>query len=206
MSAASVPRAASEAVPQSTQATAARIGCSGVPLRYVEPHMSWATPSKPCLWLQGPPAPKAVTVVRMMSGFTRPEAVEVERERAEHLGRQVGHHDVGGRHELPHDLAPLLAGRVERHGALVPVHREIERAHAVGGDRRHPAVLAPAAPLDADHVGAEVAQERRAVRPGDVASEVEHPDSARTSLICPSRSLMPHLLCPMRPEFYHGAA
>ena len=33
MSAASVPRAASEAVPQSTQATAARIGCSGVPLR-----------------------------------------------------------------------------------------------------------------------------------------------------------------------------
>ena len=71
MSAASVPRAASEAVPQSTQATAARIGCSGVPLRYVEPHMSWATPSKPCLWLQGPPAPKAVTVVRMMSGFTR---------------------------------------------------------------------------------------------------------------------------------------
>src|SRR5438874_2702117 len=28
-------------------------------------------PSKPCLWLHGPPAPKAVTVVRMMSGFTR---------------------------------------------------------------------------------------------------------------------------------------
>src|SRR5262245_30242714 len=33
--------------------------------------MAWPIPSKPCLWLHGPPAPKAVTVVRMMSGFTR---------------------------------------------------------------------------------------------------------------------------------------
>jgi len=33
ISAASVPSAASDAVPQSTQATAARSGCSGVPVR-----------------------------------------------------------------------------------------------------------------------------------------------------------------------------
>src|SRR6266576_2607262 len=33
--------------------------------------MTWPMPSKPCLWLHGPPAPNAVTVVRMMSGFTR---------------------------------------------------------------------------------------------------------------------------------------
>src|SRR5207244_3784327 len=59
------------AVPQSTQATAARSGCSGVPVRYAEPHIAWPTPSKPRLSLNGPPAPKAVTVVRMMSGFTR---------------------------------------------------------------------------------------------------------------------------------------
>src|SRR5258705_11265943 len=36
-----------------------------------EPHMSWPMPSKPCLWLHGPPAPNAVTAVRMMFGFTR---------------------------------------------------------------------------------------------------------------------------------------
>ena len=41
--------------------------------------------------------------------------------------------------------------------------------------RRDPAVLAAADPLDADDVGAEVGQERRTVRPGDVATEVENP-------------------------------
>src|SRR5438445_9222978 len=58
MSAASVPNAATAAVPQSTHATAARMGCSGVPARYAEPHITWPIPSKPCLPLHGPPAPK----------------------------------------------------------------------------------------------------------------------------------------------------
>src|SRR5438094_6134659 len=57
MRAASVPSAACEAVPQSTQATAARRGCSGVPVRYDDPHITWPMPSKPCLALHGPPAP-----------------------------------------------------------------------------------------------------------------------------------------------------
>ncbi len=70
MSAASVPNAETDAVPKSTQATEARSGCSGVPVRYAPPAITWPMPSKPCLWLQGPPAPNAVTVVRMMSGFT----------------------------------------------------------------------------------------------------------------------------------------
>src|SRR5262249_4394105 len=71
ISAARVPNAASDAVPQSTHATAARYGCSTVPVMYAAPLMTWPMPSKPCLWLHGPPAPNAVTVVRMMSGFTR---------------------------------------------------------------------------------------------------------------------------------------
>jgi hypothetical protein len=71
ISAASVPNAETDAVPKSTHATAARIGCSGVPVRYAAPDMSCPIPSKPWRSLHGPPAPNAVTVVRMMSGFTR---------------------------------------------------------------------------------------------------------------------------------------
>ena len=70
MSAASVPKAETDAVPKSTQGAAARSGWSGVPVRYAAPAMTWPMPSKPCLWLHGPPAPNAVTVVRMMSGLT----------------------------------------------------------------------------------------------------------------------------------------
>ncbi len=54
MSAASVPNAETDAVPKSTQATEARSGCSGVPVRYAPPAITWPMPSKPCLWLQGP--------------------------------------------------------------------------------------------------------------------------------------------------------
>src|SRR5262249_58083430 len=68
---------------------------------------------------------------------------------------------------------------VERHRALVTVHHQEHRARAVVGDRRHPAILAAAGALDADHVGTEVGQERRAVRSGDVAPEVENADSGQ---------------------------
>ena len=104
------------------------------------------------------------------------EALEIQRERAQHLGRQVGDDDVGGGHELPHDHAALGRRGIERHRALVAVHDQEERAHAVRADRRDPAVLAAASPLDADDVGAEIRQERGAVRPGDVAPEVEDAD------------------------------
>src|SRR6516164_2221886 len=67
-------------------------------------------PSKPCLWLSGPPAPKPVTVVRMIQddvGLDEPQAVEVEGQRAQHLRRQIGDDDVGGGDELLDDLAAL---------------------------------------------------------------------------------------------------
>jgi len=43
----------------------------------------------------------------------------------------------------------------------------------VGTDGSDPAILASAAPLDADHVRAEVPEQRRAVRAGDIAPEIE---------------------------------
>jgi hypothetical protein len=44
-----VPNADTDAVPKSTQATEARIGCSGVPVRYAPPAMTCPMPSNPCL-------------------------------------------------------------------------------------------------------------------------------------------------------------
>jgi hypothetical protein len=108
-------------------------------------------------------------------GLDLPQAVEIQRERSEHFGREVGDDDVRGRHQLADDRAAVGGGRVERHRALVAVHHQEHRAHAIVTDRRNPAVLAAADPLDPDDVGAEVGQQGRTVWPGDVAAEVENP-------------------------------
>ena len=95
MSAASVPKAASEAVPQSTQAAAARSGWSGVPVEVggAAHHLADAVEAV----LVAPRAARAEGRDRREDdvGLDRPQAVEIERERAQHLGRQVGHDDVG---------------------------------------------------------------------------------------------------------------
>src|SRR6516164_3120238 len=106
-------------------------------------------PSKPCLWLSGPPAPKPVTVVRMIQddvGLDEPQAVEVEGQRAQHLRRQIGDDDVGGGDELLDDLAALRDGRVEGHPELVAVHRQEHRtaARGPGAYRDEGAILAAA--------------------------------------------------------------
>ena len=46
-----------------------------------------------------------------------------------------------------------------------------------GADRDERAVLAAADPLDADHLGAEIAEQRGAERPGDIAAEIENADA-----------------------------
>src|SRR6202040_671336 len=63
---------------------------------------------------------------------------------------------------------------------LVAVHREKHRAAAgerlgggSGADRDHAAILAAADPLDADHLGTEIAQQCGAERSRDVAPEIE---------------------------------
>lgn len=112
-------------------------------------------------------------------GLHPAEALEVERQRAQHFRRKIRDHDVRGRHQLLHDLSTLRVRGVQRHAALVPVHRQVQRARAVCGDRRYPAVLAALAPLDADHVRAEVGQQRGAVGPRDVPAEIEDPDAMK---------------------------
>src|SRR5262249_35611888 len=52
-----------------------------------------------------------------------------------------------------------------------------KRAFAGLGDGRLVAVLAALALLDADHLGALLGQQRGAVGAGDVAAEIQHPDT-----------------------------
>ena len=75
-----------------------------------------------------------------------------------------------------HDLLAGLGRRVEGEAALAPVHLQEDGAAFVAGDRRDEPVLAALDPLDPDDVGPEVAEQRRAPRPGDVAAEVDHLD------------------------------
>ena len=85
--------------------------------------------------------------------------------------------DVGGRGETTDDRRPFLPPDVHDHRALVaveggvggalPVHRGRHRAHRVPEGRL----------LDLDHIRPEVAQQHRAVGPGDVAGQVHDPHS-----------------------------
>src|SRR5260370_38108573 len=112
-----------------------------------------------------------------------------------------------------HDLAAGRLHRVEREAKLVAAHLEEHRAFAALDDGRHPAILAAVQLLDADHLGAEVAQHRAAERTGDVPAEIEnaysfqnpwhwfptsftrppHPEEARSAV---SKGGNQHCCCP----------
>ena len=113
----------------------------------------------------------------MMSGLIGLEALIVELHGGEGLGRQVGHHHVGGRDQPADDLLAGLGHRVEGHAALVAVHLLEERAVAGLRDRGLEAVLAARALLDPDHLGAEIGEQGGAIGPGDIAAEIQHPDA-----------------------------
>ncbi len=155
-----MPKAARDAVPQSTQATAARKGCSGVPVRCCD---------------------RGEDDVRLHAA----EALEIQREPAQRLGGQVRHHNVGGGHELADNLAPLRAGRIERHRALVAIHDQEHRSHLIVAYRGNPPVLAAAQALDSYDVGAEIGEQRGTVRPGDVPSKIEDPNSSQDAVVQP---------------------
>jgi hypothetical protein len=114
-------------------------------------------------------------------GFCRLQAVVVEPHGRERLRRQVGHHDVGGLHQLAHDLLAFGPHRVERHAALVAVHLQVERAFAGRRDRRLVAVLAAITLLDPDHLGAVLGHQRRTIRTRNVPAEIEHANARKNA-------------------------
>ena len=112
------------------------------------------------------------------------QAVVIEPHARHGLGRQVGDDHVGGG-DQPVERGPALRPhRVEGDGFLVPVHLEEQGAFAglpVGArrQRQNEPVLAAAALLDPDHVGAEIRQQGADIGAGDVAAEVQHPNSVQ---------------------------
>ena len=91
---------------------------------------------------------------------------------------QVRHDDVGGSHQPVQDLAGSGRQRIERQTAFVPV--PLQEAGAVVPGRSGQileAIVAALHALDADHVGTEVTQHRRAHRAGDEPPHVDHANS-----------------------------
>ena len=121
-----------------------------------------------------------------LDGF---QALVIEPHRRKRLRGQIRDHDVCRRDELAHDLLGFRPHRVERHAALVAVDLQKQCAVAGRGNGRLETVLAALALFDADHLGAMLGEQRGAIRPGDVAPEVEHPDALEHA----SHSVLPSL-------------
>ena len=93
-----------------------------------------------------------------------------------HSHEHEGHDDAS--HEPADHFGPALGEGVEADASLVAVDRQEQRP-CVGGDGTDEAVFGAGDALDADDVGAHVAQKRRTVRSGNVASEVEDANAAQ---------------------------
>src|SRR3989442_2723315 len=89
-----------------------------------------------------------------------------------HAGQEVLDDDVGAPGQLEHDARALGLLKVGGQRPLVAVDGREDGAHA-GTAAPVAQIVAAPRPLDLDDVGAEVAQEHRAVGPGDDAREVE---------------------------------
>ncbi|MGY4458807.1 hypothetical protein ACVWYI_002767 [Bradyrhizobium sp. LB13.1] len=104
----------------------------------------------------------------------RLERVVVELHRAQGLRRQIGDDHVRGRNQAAHHLLPFRLHRIEREALLVAIDLKKQRAFATLSHRRHEAILAAVALLHANDLGAEFGQQGRAIRPCDIAPEIEN--------------------------------
>ncbi|HMO49172.1 MAG TPA: hypothetical protein PKB14_24510 [Rubrivivax sp.] len=84
---------------------------------------------------------------------------------------------AGAGDQLAHDAPPVVVPQIQRQAALVAVHLQVQPALAGLGGSRHAAVLAAFDALDADRVGAQVAEQRGAAGAGDEAAEIENADT-----------------------------
>src|SRR5262249_34837871 len=79
--------------------------------------------------------------------------------------------------EAEEQLASLGVAQVERDALLVAVEGEEDDGHAVDFGIPVTALVAALRRLHLDHLGAEVAQDRGAERPGEEARQVEDTDA-----------------------------
>ena len=110
------------------------------------------------------------------------QTVVVEPEVARGAGAEVLGDDVGALDQPAHDLAARGGAHVDRHAALVAVEADVEAALGLAVrivlpgravERRDEPRRVALERLDLDHLGAEVAEQGGAERPGDEGAEVE---------------------------------
>src|SRR5215471_19613617 len=105
-----------------------------------------------------------------------PQAVEIDAQRPQYLRRQIGDDDIGSREEFFDDLAAFGCSRVQGHPEFVAVHREKHRTATLwpGADRDEWSVFATTDPLDANHLGAKVSQQRGTKGSSDITPKIEN--------------------------------
>ena len=122
----------------------------------------------------------------------------IELHRPQCLRRQVGDDDVSGGDQPAHHLLPFRLHRIECDALLVAVDLQEQRTLAALTDRRHKAILAAVAFLHANDFRTEFGQQGRAIRPRDIAPEIEDANalqnSPHRSFPCSCRSVAPSLL------------
>ena len=106
-------------------------------------------------------------------GMTGGEGLRVGTAPLGRVASHVVHDDVGAVGELAQLRATVVRREVEHDAALAPVAVEEHRAHARVDARSEIAGEVAGRRLDLDHVGAEVGEQQRAVRPGDHRGEVD---------------------------------
>jgi hypothetical protein len=110
------------------------------------------------------------------SGIHRAHRRVAQAELLGHAGQEVLDDHVRPPRQLEGQPRALGLLQIHRDPALVAVHRRERRAHpAVAAQRAQ--VVAAAGPLQLDDVGAQVAQQGRAIGAGDDAGEVEDADA-----------------------------
>src|SRR5205085_10745675 len=114
-------------------------------------------------------------------GFDLPQGIVIELELLHHPKRQVDDDDVGAADKATNDRFSRRVREIERDAALVAIEVQEETALAACGDGAEPAIFAALAPLDANHISAEICQQHGAIGRGDEAAKIDHANSLKQS-------------------------
>src|SRR5512132_216697 len=121
------------------------------------------------------------------TGVDRPQHLPADAPLLQRAGAEVLAQDIGLLDQSLEQLDPLLAMQVDGHGFLVaPLGEPGERVAAAGRRAEPPAGVAADRVLDLEYLGAEFAEDRRAVGSGDHRRHVDHAN-ARERQACAVR-------------------
>jgi hypothetical protein len=124
---------------------------------------------------------KVLHVEDDLAGIDRPGDLQAEEAGEEEVAERLAHAGANVACIRPRSKRWVTPARpAERDAPLAAVDRkEVGALATLEGRAVGPAFVAPARLLDLDHVGAEIAEQHGAERPGDDARQVEHAHSGQ---------------------------